>query len=222
MSEKLGRHAQVPQPEAPTTTTPGATPASPSVLSEADKERIRAEEEFRAQARAEAEAKRGGKKNAPPKKSPEELKAEQEEKKRLNAAKVAKEQARRAALTPAERTKENILVGLTLLLVLGFGAWVLRGCASIFSGAGDSDSAPLSAMRDTEVVAACQMSAEDKLRSPSTAKFQYATATFDGTKWNYVTTVDAQNAFGAMIRNHVVCTVTGTTRGDAMVSSSVF
>ncbi len=56
-----------------------------------------------------------------------------------------------------------------------------------------------------EAVAQCEAAVEDRLKAPSTASFDLA-ATGSGT-WTVTGTVDAENGFGATVRNAVRCTV---------------
>lgn len=58
---------------------------------------------------------------------------------------------------------------------------------------------------------ACQDFVQSKLKAPSTAKFQAAsTVKVSAGVWAVTGTVDAQNGFGALIRNSYKCTVTVT------------
>jgi hypothetical protein len=84
----------------------------------------------------------------------------------------------------------------------------------------DWDAAPDSPPRDRkiEALSMCELFVKGRLKAPSTAKF--------GHVWDTTTTgsgdgpyqvsgyVDAQNSFGAMLRNYYVCTAQGSSPSD--------
>ena len=105
------------------------------------------------------------------------------------------------------------LIAGAILLVLGFFGNMIDSGGG---GSGDNIGAVL----------ACQDFVERQLRAPATADFppaRQATVTQQGSNAYRVSShVDAENAFGAMIRSQWTCTVeydNGTWRGTATVSS---
>lgn len=76
---------------------------------------------------------------------------------------------------------------------------------------------------EDDVRASAQLNCEDivknSLKSPSTANFSNEEVT--GTSGQYTVTgdVDSQNSFGATLRDHFVCDVTGTSSQDATLRS---
>lgn len=57
------------------------------------------------------------------------------------------------------------------------------------------------------LIASCQDSAKRQLKAPSTAKFSEDWVSQTGpTSWKVIGVVDAQNGFGAMLRQRYVCT----------------
>ncbi len=97
--------------------------------------------------------------------------------------------------------------GIGCLSILVIGA--LIGLASWFS----SNSPEAQAEREHELALvlaerACERAVTGQLKAPSTAEFSGTTATGSGTAFNVTGSVDAQNGFGAMIRNSFECSVT--------------
>jgi len=69
---------------------------------------------------------------------------------------------------------------------------------------------------DAMAVTLCQQHIKQRLKAPSTASFPWGYSrnlTHVGDKYIYAHYVDAQNSFGAMLRNNFVCTV-GPVKGD--------
>lgn len=56
----------------------------------------------------------------------------------------------------------------------------------------------------------CEQFVEKRLKAPATADFQNTTTTSSGNRWTVEGDVDAENSFGAPIRNHYVCIVKPT------------
>lgn len=95
----------------------------------------------------------------------------------------------------SEKWEWPILVSTLLLL-----AWLINAAAEI---------RPVDQGRraELEAVSAAQVIVEGKLRAPATAKFvrdQCSAAPTTEGKWEAVIVVDAQNGFGAMLRNRYV------------------
>ncbi|WP_426319948.1 hypothetical protein [Microbacterium sp. E-13] len=76
--------------------------------------------------------------------------------------------------------------------------------AIIIYGAATPDK-PYDANNKYEAIAQCEARIKDMLKAPSTAEF-HSDAAGNGT-WTVTGTVDAENGFGAMIRNDFECTV---------------
>jgi hypothetical protein len=64
--------------------------------------------------------------------------------------------------------------------------------------------------RSTPAVNACEGFVKDQLKAPSTARFSNERYGQDGLVFTVTGDVDAQNSFGATIRNHYTCVVTDT------------
>lgn len=56
----------------------------------------------------------------------------------------------------------------------------------------------------------CEQFVEKRLKAPATAEFENTATTESGNEWTVEGDVDAENSFGAQIRNHYVCTVAPT------------
>jgi hypothetical protein len=72
--------------------------------------------------------------------------------------------------------------------------------------------------RKIEALSTCEQFVERRLKAPSTAKFSHVwdttmTGSGDG-PYQVRGFVDAQNSFGAMLRNHYVCTAQRTSSSD--------
>lgn len=199
-------------------------------LTEEEKARLRAEAEARYREEVEAElrqrreaaltASEESASEAPPKpKSAGQIAAE-------------KEAARRAALTPEERAREDrknrIGCLVFTIVMIPVAVVLLRSCG----GAYLQSRAAEKAQREAEAARAltlegqdpylirevCLTSVRNKLKSPTSAKFyDDALPSYSGSAWNWSSYVDAQNSFGAMIRTPFLCTVTGTSKEDARV-----
>lgn len=81
-----------------------------------------------------------------------------------------------------------------------------------------------SSSRETDAKICAKKAVEDQLKSPSTAKFckytEMTATNLGGNKWKVSGYVDAQNSFGATLRNNWTVTLTLTTSGftDATVT----
>lgn len=64
-----------------------------------------------------------------------------------------------------------------------------------------------------EVIAQCEDRVKERLKAPSTAKFDNEEATGSGT-WTVTGTVDSENSFGATLRASFQCTV--VVQGDTI------
>ena len=86
-------------------------------------------------------------------------------------------------------------------------AGMLLGCG------GSEPRDPTTGGGETRAFVMCQQPVEGQLRAPSTAKFPYTTSPgvssthIGGGVYNVHGYVDAQNAFGAMIRTNWICKI---------------
>ncbi len=137
---------------------------------------------------------------------------------KLAACKSCKKEVSKSAKACPHCGQQNPTVGGASILasVVSITVAVIF-IASIFggsdSGAGTKPSKRASPTRATDAIYPCKEFVKRRLKAPSTAEFpwsgQKAAKTAHGT---YVVQsyVDAQNGFGAMIRNHYVCEVVRT------------
>lgn len=99
----------------------------------------------------------------------------------------------------------GIFVGLLVLV---------GGCTAIAS----MNQTPYDPNNSREAIAQCEARIEAELRAPATAEFD-SSASGSGT-WKVTGTVDAENGFGAMIRNDFQCTV--VVDGDQLTTTIDF
>lgn len=98
----------------------------------------------------------------------------------------------------SEREKRfGTLFALALFAVVGFFVW--RGCSATGSG---SDGGVQCDEMNARVAA--EQFVTDNVKSPSTAEFgagpEWKITNTEGNRWSVVSWVDAQNAFGAVVR----------------------
>jgi|GEM_PF-3035317 len=112
-------------------------------------------------------------------------------------------------------------IGCAVLVFIGlFGFYA---CMSSNSGSGSKpkpESKALAAQDPYLIREYCLSSVRKKLKAPSTAQFNDSSPpkrTSNG--WLWVSHVDAQNSFGAMIRTEFICEVTGTTIDNGQIST---
>jgi hypothetical protein len=93
-----------------------------------------------------------------------------------------------------------------------FGAGLLGFIIVAASLSGGADPAPPSAPRDQNTAenasSMCMVFVERNLKAPATAKFDYSAdqaSRVDSTTWESSGVVDAENSFGAMLRNRYYC-----------------
>ena len=67
---------------------------------------------------------------------------------------------------------------------------------------GDADE-----LREVQAISACEDQVRAQLKSPSTASFSNMSASGNGSSWDVVGSVDAENSFGAAIRSDFNCDV---------------
>jgi hypothetical protein len=117
---------------------------------------------------------------------------------------------------PTDGQKLGAGCGLLLLIA------VIAAVGSLFSG-GDSDDAdvkPVAATTDA-AISVCHQSVEKKLKAPSTAEFGGEDSFYVGDAWTVTGWVDAENSFGAPIRNTWSCEATWLEGDNWSVSSTV-
>jgi len=115
-------------------------------------------------------------------------------------------------------TRKRIGILLAIMAFIGLIAFNSNGSGS----APSSPPQPSIAGSEIEAYMACEDFTRQVLRSPSTAEFpshRDATITTQGQEWVVQAYVDAENAFGAMVRNEWRCT-TRNTNGDTWRGSS--
>lgn len=103
------------------------------------------------------------------------------------------------------------------------GCWEKYG-QKTFNMLAEKNSKSRSSERETDAKICAKKAVEDQLKSPSTAKFckytEMTATNLGGNKWKVSGYVDAQNSFGATLRNNWTVTLTLTTSGftDATVT----
>lgn len=90
-----------------------------------------------------------------------------------------------------------------VMIVLALSPW-LGSCSS------EPDAPDEYGARDV-----CEQFVEKRLKAPATAEFENTATTQAGDEWTVEGDVDAENGFGALIRNHYVCTVRPTDAAGA-------
>lgn len=144
------------------------------------------------------------------------------------AADIAREvRAQEAAEKKAKEAEQNkkagqgCLIFIAIIAVVGIIIWATSGN----NGSSASSSAREQVVtlpngdtvNDTLANVLCRDQIRDQLRSPSTAEFpspfssDYTRPTKSGNTWRNTIRVDAQNAFGAMVRSQWFCEVNGDT-----------
>lgn len=117
------------------------------------------------------------------------------------------------AATEGEKKPDNLAKGC------GLGCLVIIAIVAVtfLVGAlgGDGDDGEDDGGGEFGARAICEQFVEDRLKAPATADFSDTTAfATGGTSWTVEGAVDAENSFGAKIRNTYVCKVSYT--GDDM------
>lgn len=104
---------------------------------------------------------------------------------------------------------------------------IALSCALMLTACGSGDSGDkINGWSKTNARSACHDKIESKLKSPSSAKFEgltefTANKSSDGESWQLSGHVDAENSFGAKIRQSWSCTVTPKDKDNAIVSASL-
>lgn len=151
-----------------------------------------------------------------------------QERKQPTAAEVAREiRAQEAAekkQKAAEKNKQagqGCLIFIAIIAVVGIIIWATSGS----NDSSTSSSTPEQVVtlpngdtvNDTLANVLCRDQIRDQLRAPSTAEFpnpfssDYTRPTKSGNTWRNTIRVDAQNAFGAMVRSQWFCEINGDT-----------
>lgn len=116
---------------------------------------------------------------------------------------------------PTDGQKLGAGCGFLLLII------VIVAVGSLFSGGGDDEEdEPVVATADA-AISVCQQSVETKLKAPATAEFGGEDSFYVGDDWTVTGWVDAENSFGALIRNTWSCEAKWLHGDDWSVSSTV-
>jgi hypothetical protein len=91
-----------------------------------------------------------------------------------------------------------------IILLGGLTAIALVACSASPSGYSKSSQG------DTGAYNACKTYVKGQLKAPSTASFADHSVTHNGSTYTVAGAVDAENSFGAKIRNTYTCSVTDT------------
>ncbi len=120
-----------------------------------------------------------------------------------------------AAPSTADKAKSNKQGFIILGSVV---AAIALCCGGLTSFGNDGNGA-----KDDSIAAynACKGYVKAHLKAPSTAKFSNPDFYGSGTRWIVKGDVDAQNSFGAMIRNQYRCEITGSGQSWSLVSVTV-
>jgi hypothetical protein len=94
------------------------------------------------------------------------------------------------------------IVGVVLVIVIG----IVISASHKPSGLSETD-------KQGAAFAACESAVKDQLKAPATAKFSGERYTDNDPGWLTTGSVDAQNSFGALVRNSFRCMLT---RGDGL------
>lgn len=103
--------------------------------------------------------------------------------------------------TPAGKTTKDAAIGCGLLLGL---ALLIGACVTFLGG----DSTKSSGATDNGAIDVCHQAVEAQLKAPSTADFSGEKVIHTGTKYTVTGAVDAENGFGAKIRQTYLCSAT--------------
>lgn len=119
--------------------------------------------------------------------------------------------------TPPEKPADaNALGGCLVMIVAPLLLFV--ACTAIFSAMGDDG--PSSSENRYYAEQACKRSVERQLKAPSTADFSISSVDEKSSnEWSVSGTVDAENSFGAKIRNSWTCIATKS--GDSWRGSAI-
>lgn len=217
-------------------------PVGRHTLTDADRQRIREEAEAAYRAEVEAQLRTtapevppvevpapGVTPSAPAEKPKPEWMVRAEEQQ-------ARDAARRAALTPEQRQREDrrnsVITWVTAGVIGVTGIIVFQACGQQFA----QDRAAKRNARDQAAAAALTVAGQEpylirevcldavrgKLKAPSSARFEdREVPMLSGGQWNWVSYVDAQNSFGAQIRSNFTCEVFGDSWAEAKVRAVI-
>ncbi len=87
----------------------------------------------------------------------------------------------------------SIIMPIVLLVIIGSVVFIIVDCSNQSNDIEEFDQYDIKVIAEQEV--------EERLKAPSTAKFSNIEVTKTGSTWVVTGYVDAQNSFGAMIRN---------------------
>lgn len=114
---------------------------------------------------------------------------------------------------PAKRDPKNDykIFGIVIAICLAIVAWYYLGGGQEKKAEQDQEALALRAQ------ITCEALTKDLLKAPSTAEFSnWVTTEVSATSWRIKGDVDAQNSFGAMIRNTTICEISYNRSADSM------
>ncbi len=98
-------------------------------------------------------------------------------------------------------TKSRVVAWSIAVILLGSLAGLIG--YSVYGASADPDTVKQSSRK---LIAACHAAVEARLKAPSTARYSSeSVAGLTGTRWKVSGSVDAQNGFGAMLRQGYSC-----------------
>lgn len=152
---------------------------------------------------------------------------------RSTAEELTERWSKQKPRTKAQDALANAGCGLLLVALLGtvgylgFVGWqgVRQGRearaaeqAAASAQQAQQEAGVLSAQSARDMEIACEQAVKDRLKAPATAKItKDADAVWNGSAWRYTGAVDAQNSFGATLRNRFACEVSGPNLAQARV-----
>jgi len=101
----------------------------------------------------------------------------------------------------------SIKVAAGIITAIIFALCIGGGTLAAVSG-GEDDPDPVADDNSIGAEIACEEFIGRRLKAPATAKYTHQQAEKSGARYVVSGTVDSENSFGAMIRNHYTCTVT--------------
>ena len=137
---------------------------------------------------------------------------------------VALEAQARAAATAEREARQAVIAAnppkkTSLIMIFGGGFILLFLLATIFS----NKSPQKTTLSEFSAQAACQDVITDRLKAPSSAKFGgWQHKANGGGSYTVSGYVDAQNSFGAPLRNHFSCAVRDNGNGNAGITINGF
>ena len=125
-------------------------------------------------------------------------------------------------------TKDKIGIAVFIislvLTIVGFANtdWSDGSKKSSYSSSSYSSSTDRYGNSKYDAIAAAEKYVKNNLKSPTSARFSGESATLSGSSWTVTGTVDAQNSFGATIRNSFRVTITFTAKNRFDASGNIY